>query len=59
MTNIELFKQNFEAYKIAETLSEQNKLIKELQNICSQSTFSEKKEMLRIAIETGIDEFIK
>ena len=35
MTNMELFKQNLEAYKAAETLYEQNKLIKELQNICS------------------------
>lgn len=56
MTNMELFKQNLEAYKAAETLYEQNKLIKELQNICSQSTFSEKKDMLKIAIETGIDD---
>lgn len=47
MTNVELFKQKLEAYKIAETLSEQNKLIKELQNICLQSTLPEKKRNIQ------------
>lgn len=59
MTNMELFKQNLEVYVAAETFSEQNKLLKELQNIFSKSTISEKKEMLKLVIETGIDEIIQ